>query len=144
MEKGKLCTVIFFAFWCGMAFWMGIWILQVFPFGTTSAPLIVQLMPVLGPFIMGFIGLFVCVAIIRSKPVESRPESVYPSERMVYTGDYVSEFEIPEERPMEKQAYRVPPECPSCGATITNDNVDWVGPLRARCPYCSAEFEAGH
>lgn len=142
MDKGKIFTAFFFTIWCGAAFGMGIWILQIFPFGTTSAPLIIQFMPVVMPFVMGTIGLCVCVSVLRSKPPEDRQESVYPSESMVYTGDYVSEFEMPEERERSKPAYKVPSQCPSCGAAISNDNVNWVGPLQARCPYCSAIFDA--
>ena len=37
---------------------------------------------------------------------------------------------------------RLPVECPSCGAQIAHENVDWVGPLEARCNYCGATIRA--
>jgi len=38
--------------------------------------------------------------------------------------------------------YRVPGKCPECGGSINNEEVDWVGPLQARCPYCQTTIEA--
>lgn len=38
--------------------------------------------------------------------------------------------------------YNVPGKCPECGGSINNENVDWVGPLQAKCPYCQTTIEA--
>jgi predicted RNA-binding Zn-ribbon protein involved in translation (DUF1610 family) len=32
--------------------------------------------------------------------------------------------------------YRTPPFCSQCGASLDSDLVEWVGPLRFRCPSC--------
>jgi hypothetical protein len=37
---------------------------------------------------------------------------------------------------------RLPVECPSCGAQISHESVDWTGPLEARCSYCGATIRA--
>jgi len=37
---------------------------------------------------------------------------------------------------------RLPVECPSCGAQVSHENVDWVGPLEAQCSYCKATIRA--
>ncbi len=39
----------------------------------------------------------------------------------------------------EKIFIHEPPEtCSSCGAGISTETVEWVGPLRIKCPYCGA------
>lgn len=37
---------------------------------------------------------------------------------------------------------RLPVTCPSCGASLTKDNIDWTGPLEAECKYCGAVLRA--
>jgi len=37
---------------------------------------------------------------------------------------------------------RLPVECPSCGAQVAHEKVDWVGPLEAQCNYCGATIRA--
>lgn len=47
-----------------------------------------------------------------------------------------------EERPREKSYIHEPPDvCPNCKAAISNEDVEWVGPLSARCPYCGATLK---
>ena len=38
--------------------------------------------------------------------------------------------------------YQVPTTCPECGGSLSNEDVDWVGPLQAKCPYCRTTIEA--
>jgi hypothetical protein len=38
--------------------------------------------------------------------------------------------------------YQVPSKCPECGASLSNEDVDWVGPLQAKCPFCRTTVEA--
>ena len=38
--------------------------------------------------------------------------------------------------------YQLPTKCPDCNASISAEDVDWVGPLQVRCPYCQATIEA--
>ena len=37
---------------------------------------------------------------------------------------------------------RLPTTCPSCGAQVSHESVDWVGPLEAQCGYCNATIRA--
>ncbi|MFW9768432.1 MAG: hypothetical protein ACFFF9_01065 [Candidatus Thorarchaeota archaeon] len=37
---------------------------------------------------------------------------------------------------------RLPLKCPSCGAEVSHESVDWVGPLEASCGYCGATMRA--
>ena len=38
--------------------------------------------------------------------------------------------------------YQVPNKCPECGGSLSNEEVDWVGPLQAKCPFCRTTVEA--
>lgn len=35
-------------------------------------------------------------------------------------------------------AMAVPANCPTCGAAISANSVNWTGPTTAHCPYCKA------
>ena len=37
---------------------------------------------------------------------------------------------------------RLPDKCPSCGATVTQEGIDWTGPLEAKCSYCGGVLRA--
>jgi hypothetical protein len=37
---------------------------------------------------------------------------------------------------------RLPNHCPNCGAAITHEDIDWVGPLEAKCNYCGGTVRA--
>lgn len=37
---------------------------------------------------------------------------------------------------------RLPERCPSCGASISQEGIDWVGPLEAKCTYCGGVLRA--
>ncbi|MBN2230217.1 MAG: hypothetical protein JW779_11575 [Candidatus Thorarchaeota archaeon] len=37
---------------------------------------------------------------------------------------------------------RLPERCPSCGAAISQEGIDWVGPLEAKCTYCGSTLRA--
>jgi hypothetical protein len=37
---------------------------------------------------------------------------------------------------------RLPEKCPTCGAAISQEGIDWVGPLEAKCNYCGSTVRA--
>ena len=37
---------------------------------------------------------------------------------------------------------RLPITCPSCGAQVAHESVDWTGPLEAQCGYCGGTMHA--
>ncbi|TET07753.1 MAG: hypothetical protein E3J86_12270 [Candidatus Thorarchaeota archaeon] len=67
-------------------------------------------------------------------------------------GGFITEppsFVIPErERGQERsdrtevRTVRLPNKCISCGAPLSHSDIDWVGPLEAKCTYCSATVKA--
>ncbi len=42
----------------------------------------------------------------------------------------------------EYKTVRVPEKCPSCGANLSHETIDWVGPLEAQCGYCGGTVRA--
>ena len=43
------------------------------------------------------------------------------------------------EAPKEKTFIHEPPRfCSDCGATMSSEGIEWVGPLTVKCPYCGA------
>jgi len=41
--------------------------------------------------------------------------------------------------PKEKTFIHEPPRfCSDCGATMSSEGIEWVGPLTVKCPYCGA------
>ena len=43
------------------------------------------------------------------------------------------------ERTVERNFVHEPPAfCAGCGGNITSEDVEWVGPLSVKCPYCGA------
>ena len=114
--------------WCGTAFGMGYIAL------TAGAPIIFPLVA----FGMGGFGIVMCITIARRQGTSSPlPRRSY-SDQVTYTGDYRS----PYSQSTDKKSYRAPSTCPSCGAAISTDEVDWVAPLKAVCPYCETVMDA--
>ena len=42
----------------------------------------------------------------------------------------------------EIRTVRLPERCPSCGGSLTHEDIDWTGPLEARCNYCGGTVRA--
>jgi len=57
------------------------------------------------------------------------------------------EFAVPERyrhrgETKDIRTMRLPAKCPSCGASLSQKDIDWVGPLEAECNYCGAIVKA--
>ncbi|MHA1907131.1 MAG: hypothetical protein ACW98Y_07540 [Candidatus Thorarchaeota archaeon] len=42
----------------------------------------------------------------------------------------------------EIKTVRLPEKCPACGAAVSQEGIDWVGPLEAKCNYCGGTVRA--
>jgi hypothetical protein len=42
----------------------------------------------------------------------------------------------------EIRTVRLPDRCPSCGASVSQEGIDWTGPLEAKCNYCGGTLKA--
>jgi len=42
----------------------------------------------------------------------------------------------------EIRTVRLPNRCPNCGALLSQSDIDWVGPLEAKCNYCGSAVKA--
>ncbi|TFF95672.1 hypothetical protein EU546_02825 [Candidatus Thorarchaeota archaeon] len=124
---GKVVAVCFFTIFVGVAWGMGGMILG------SPVPIFVALIP----FGMGLFGVVMCIALLRGSVGQTAISYPKTSGVTSYSGDSMSSGDARERRVL----YQVPVRCPSCGANINEEVVDWVGPLQAQCPYCNATIE---
>lgn len=127
-RSGMIVGFCFMLLWCGTAFGMGITALQ------WGAPLIFPMVA----FGMGGFGIVLCVTMCRQQGQAGMPQGIMRRDRRTYTGDYTSPYASAPDR----KEYEAPSYCPSCGAAISTDEVDWVAPLKAVCPYCETVIDA--
>ncbi|TFF96461.1 hypothetical protein EU546_01360 [Candidatus Thorarchaeota archaeon] len=130
-NMGKLVGVCFITLWCIIAFGMGFSALQ------WGAPGIFALVP----FGMGIFGIVLCISVAKGQPMSRRAPSIRSDQYTTYSGDSMGDTYTPVGR-QERSLYQIPSRCPSCGASISTEEVDWVGPLQAKCPYCNATMDA--
>jgi hypothetical protein len=92
--------------------------------------------------VMAAIGFFMCIAVLAGSSRTTRPVDVGSGYSISTTGDamYADRRAQPIRR--SKVIFQVPTQCPSCGAPLSSENIDWVGPLQAQCPYCFATVDA--
>jgi len=123
----KIVIGCFFVVWCMIAFGMGI------TASASGAPLIF----VLVPFGMSAFGFVFCITLMRGQ----FGSSPLTTPRISYPG-YTEDTDFSSDRRGQKAIYQSPSICPSCGAFISSEDVDWVGPLQLKCPYCGYIMEA--
>jgi len=126
-RAAKAFIGFFFIIWCTITFGMGFNSLE------WGAPFIF----VLVPFLFGIIGIFFCLCLMKGDFTPSLPRTYtsMPFDRS--TGD----SSYPSDHREQRTIYQVPNRCPSCGASLSTEDVDYVGPLQIRCPYCSATVD---
>ena len=97
---------------------------------------------ILFPIGMCAIPLIVCIGLFRAQRKQRNLPKVksYSDETMVYTGDYEIHSKIMSQG--NDKVYWIPKQCPSCNASISDSMVDWIGPLKAICPFCEATIKA--
>ena len=123
-------------------FCFGGWIITVWSMGifalTMGAPIIFPLFA----FGMGCIRIVCGFTQYRSSKQRDQPADIrrYSDESIVYTGDYDVHSESKPQK--QEKVYLIPAKCPSCGSPLTNDTVNWTGPLKALCPFCETILDA--
>ena len=128
--SGKIGGVCFFIIWCSFTFGMGFIMMNV------GAPFPVSLIP----FGMGFFGILMCIAIASGRTSTVRKTAgAFTIESSDST--YQQYIARSVRRGGERILFQVPSRCPECGASISQESVDWVGPLQAECPFCHTTFD---
>ncbi len=96
-----------------------------------------------GLFPLLIIGIIVACIVIGSKlygrQLSSQKHSP-PSLRVM-----VPDFVIPQEKlqtESEIRIVRLPAVCPSCKGPVIEEDIDWTGPLQAKCNYCGHPIRA--
>lgn len=50
--------------------------------------------------------------------------------------------EIPDEQPLNVKRPILPTHCPSCGAAVRSDDIEWMDDVTAECDYCGSPVRA--
>ncbi|MFX1367490.1 MAG: hypothetical protein ACFFAY_02700 [Promethearchaeota archaeon] len=97
-------------------------------------------------FVIPLLFMCCCIAIGTRKGRGPAARRMY--RRRSFTMDAPA-FVIPDEHRgtarsdgSEIRTVRVPRVCPNCKGSLTQDNLDWTGPLEAKCNYCGAVVQA--
>ena len=99
------------------------------------------LFPILLIIIIVVLAILLRAILVRKTPKEPRPEpkiQVVQAPQKAIPEMYHHRTEVDEGLRM----VRIPTECPKCGAPLSPEEIDWVGPLEAKCNYCGATVRA--
>jgi hypothetical protein len=130
-KSGAIVTVVCFS----------LWIIGVFAMGTFA---LVMGAPIFFPIVTWGMGLFVTLILIsiwknkdKLVPKQQPVSGIYDPGFITYSGDSIG-GDSSMQNYDRKAIYKVPSKCPSCGASLTIEEVEWIGLLKAKCPYCMA------
>ena len=93
----------------------------------------------------------ICTIIVvkrRKKPSSESPVTTpksYFEEPQETVRVSVPDHVIPEEKrtnQIDVRTVRLPTKCPSCGAPLLHEELDWTGPLQTKCNYCGSPVRA--
>ncbi|TFG12260.1 hypothetical protein EU537_09950 [Candidatus Thorarchaeota archaeon] len=90
------------------------------------------------PILIIVISVFVCIRIIQGFSQLQKGFTVTPPSFVIperYQKGGLSDSS-------KVRTVRLPERCPSCGASLTHEDIDWTGPLEARCNYCGGTVHA--
>ena len=127
----KCGVVCFFLVFISFTLSIGMFVFPMAPFPFSTIPMV-----------MAAIAFFICIAVIAGSSRTIRPVGVGSGYSISTTGDamYADHYAQPSRQ--SKVVFQVPTQCPSCGAPLSSENVEWVGPLQAQCPYCFMTVDA--
>ena len=128
---GKCAVLCFFTIWIGGVLGFGVFAVPGMPFPFSLIPI--------GMAAFGFIF---CIAVLAGGSRATRPVGVGAGYSISTTGDAMYADRSTSYSPRRRVVFQVPPKCPSCGAPLSAESVEWVGPLECQCPYCFATVEA--
>ncbi len=87
------------------------------------------------PLGMAALGVIILIALLTGKvPTPGSLEGAMPS------GTTTSQWTTTPSR--ESVVYTPPTTCPNCGAPLSVEQVEWVGPLQIMCPSCGHTVDA--
>ena len=137
-RETKLFIIIFGVAWVG-----GLSAVAFLMLFSWNAPFLVSLIPV-GMAIFGL--LFVRFAYVNSDPKAQVQKAMEMQREFQKAFVEVTGTDLQAQSPYHQRGdpyiYQLPTKCPDCNASISAEDVDWVGPLQVRCPYCQATIEA--
>ena len=134
----RIAVIVFYIISIAIAVWIGLFFIDfanAWPdWGPGPSPTLFVWIPFA---IAGFIALMLLVQILRmvnerdeSMQVQHASTQTYPYDGARTTSTETSGYLEPE------PIYGTPPFCSQCGASLDSELVEWVRPLRFRCPSC--------
>ena len=139
MRGSKIFIIIFAIVWVGSLSAIGFFMLTSW-FVPTFFALI--------PFGMAIVGLIMFRFAYRSMDPSAQIRQAMAMQRQFQqaffevAGEQLHQTQSAHHERDDPYIYQVPTKCPECNASISTEEVDWVGPLQARCPYCHSTIEA--
>lgn len=112
------------------------------PFPTWGPPTTTLYFPAI---MMSFpLIIFICCMVNANRPHRAKMEHAtlhrYDEDTVVDNRDYKIRDDLLEKK--QKKGYLIPSECPSCNHSLSPNEIEWIGPLQAKCPYCGATLVA--
>ncbi len=93
------------------------------------------------PIGIAVFGFIICVVVIANASETTRPVGIGAGYSIRTTGDSMHSDHRGQPSRRSRIVFQVPNQCPSCGAPLSSESVEWVGPLQAQCPYCLATVD---
>ncbi len=90
-------------------------------------------------FILIAVVFVICFVLIFTKVLKTG-SSIAKGGWVVEAPSFVVRQSQPEGSQMK--TVRLPDTCPSCGAARSQEGIDWVGPMEAKCNYCGGTVKA--
>lgn len=138
-RQTKIFIIIFGIVWVG-----GLSALAFLMLFVWSVPFLVALIPlgmvIAGLFLSGFMYTNSDPRVQLRKAMAMQRQ--FQQDFLEIAGEELHDAQSPYHQRGDPYVYQLPTKCTECNASISTEDVDWVGPLQARCPYCHATIEA--
>ncbi len=93
---------------------------------------IIMIISILIPFVICIVIIFACKGSRAASGFVIEPPSfVLPQGRAGTRSDGA-----------QIKTVRLPEACSQCGASLSHEGIDWVGPMEAKCNYCGGTVKA--
>lgn len=93
------------------------------------------------PIGIAVFGFIICAVLITNASGTTRSVGIGAGYSIRTTGDSMYSDHRGQPSRRSRIVFQVPNQCPSCGAPLSSESVEWVGPLQAQCPYCLATVD---
>jgi predicted RNA-binding Zn-ribbon protein involved in translation (DUF1610 family) len=135
---GRIFVILSYIISIAVAIWMGFFFIDFANTWPDWGPGLSPSLFVWIPFaIAGFITLMLLVQILRMVNERDESKQAQHSSTQAHSYDDARPTSTETSGYIEPEPiYETPPFCSQCGASLDSELVEWVGPLRFKCPTC--------